>query len=98
MMPRFLIATEIKKNRGPAAKQEYNLVQIALNVDNVISIRDYGEFKKRLLDSEAWPTGLDTRVGLTKVTLNTSGYAASGLVLAGDLITIMEKIEALNGV
>ena len=97
-MPRFLIATEIKKNNVAGAQQEYNLVQVALNVDNVISIRDYDEFKKRLLDSEVWPAGLDTRVGLTKVTLNASGYAASGLVLVGDLITIMEKIEALNGI
>ena len=98
MASRFLVTTEIRQNKSSSAKQQYYLSQIVLNVDNIISMREGDEFKRKLIESDAWPEGLDQRLGLTKVLLRSSGYASSGLVLAGDLLTIMEKIEALNGI
>tara|TARA_R100001594_G_scaffold613_3_gene2454 strand:- start:4348 stop:4641 length:294 start_codon:yes stop_codon:yes gene_type:complete len=96
-MSKFLVATEIKKNNSSVAKQQYSLGQVVLNVGSIISMREYDEFKRKLTETESWPEGLDKRLGFTKVVLKSSGYASSGLVLAGDLLTIMDKIEALNG-
>ena len=98
MASRFLATTEIRQNKSSSAKQQYYLSQIVLNVDNIISMRECDEFKRKLIESDTWPKGLDQRLGLTKVLLRSSGYASSGLVLTGDLATIVEKIEALNGI
>jgi hypothetical protein len=100
-MARYMLATEIKENVNTSDRvlsKNYTLSEVVINIENVLFVRQDDKFKKRLLDFKQWPEEMDKRVCFTKLYMNSGGgLTSTDIVVVGDLLATLEKMEQTDG-
>lgn len=86
------LLTQIKLYASQEIKKKAKISLIAVNPSHVIYMRDDSETKDKMLNNDQWPEGMDQRIELTKMFLNSGGYSPSAITVVGDLESICKKL------
>ena len=94
-MSSFIKLTEIKEvsQRWPSNIRKYELDEVVVNTDTIITLRDGSYFKREMKTHKGYPEGLDERIVLTEIVLNVAGESAI-VYAVGDFENITKRIGA----